>query len=457
MRALSDLEMGRPPALVLCQRLRDKQEYLHGTYAEQVLVLGKTNITDVSPLYEALPPEAGLVGIENRLYQARLILPQRMAEVELMRTRRICQSLFNINGVLEQDRIDRTASRGRRSEYEFALQGNSAFQRLLNRQAGKQDVTKLIQEGFLSVGCGVMTFTREDAYNLCHKREDEVYTLDDLPFTSAVYLLEEVSVEATMRISGIPLRPIFNNRASKVALSEARLGLWDVSQDMSTWANETVAALVEKRTQNGKPLKYAESSPILKQNREWVRDDTLIMSDVRQVVEGKPISTVAIVTEDRSLCKRIARDVACYVVRINPASIIMSYERSGWSESTAKLDSERYFAKWHRRIAEVAPNPIDIFVDTGSFKAVALKMASTSFRPSSEKQVYRRKVIAAYPQQGNRSVVFQYERMLEHEEHATQIFGHSGGIRTFSMTNNPEAKPSKRFDSLLRRFAKHKS
>jgi hypothetical protein len=456
--ALSDMEVGRAPSVVLCQRLREKQEYLHGTYAEKVLILDRKTIsqesTEVKPLYKALAPLSGLRGVENRLIQTRRVMQGKDALVELQRTQRILEALFNTNGVRESERIERIKNFQKRKEYEEALQGNSAFQRLLNRDASDNDVIDLLKQGFLPSVGGVVELTRQ-LIDFMVSGQSECYTIDDIPLTGDVYLTSEVSVEATMRVPNIPLKPRYGSRAGKVQLTEARLGLWQVSKSQEEWADDIVEQLTLERARTGRPLVTPDVLPRFSERMEWVRDDTHVIRDVINLTEKKPPGSVLLVTKDYKLCRRVAKTAGTTVIALSPESVIINNKREVWSEESAK-DVCRSLLHAHRENLEhVAPKVYDVIVDIGNFKAHAEHMANgVNDHGHKTGAVYRCNLLEAdFTLQGRRSLT-EFVLLNGANNYPIRIISPHSEVRSTIIrpTEDVSSKPKRRFEKLRSRF-----
>jgi len=120
-RAVLSLDDGKPARLVLCQRLREKEEYLHATYGSSVLLTSGGGIRSpsggtVQPLYTAAGTSGVVQGAERRLLQLRKVIPRRQALVEVSRTTRLQSTIFGAIVVPEAERLQRLEKKARNRE-----------------------------------------------------------------------------------------------------------------------------------------------------------------------------------------------------------------------------------------------------------------------------------------------------------------------------------------------------
>jgi len=228
---LYKLERGVQSAPILCPRLREKQEYFWGTYAEKVFVpkAGAVVSTDQPPmpLYEMTGGQNRYQNFENRLLRTRHVVTRKQALVEWSHTRRlqsIFQSLFPKMETFAM--IDKDRNMTMRNRYDGALNANSALQRLLRREAGASDAQELMgSDNFYTLTVGKRDFTRDDALWVYINGQGENYSLNDVSLSEDIFVREEVSVEETYKVGGIPLRPYFQC-GEKLRPTRIKVGLY---------------------------------------------------------------------------------------------------------------------------------------------------------------------------------------------------------------------------------------
>jgi len=372
---LYNLERGIQSAPVLCPRLREKQEYFWGTYAEKVFVPKPIAIHhgDEPPpaLYEMTGGQNRYVNYENRLLRTRHVVTRKQAQIEWSHTRRLRSIFLSLFPTMESfASLDRERSRTMRARYDDALSANSALQNLLKREARSQDAMKLMgSEAFYTLTVGKRDFTRADAMWVYLNGQGENYSLRDVTLSEDIFVREEVSVEETFKVGGIPLRPYFHG-GEKLRLTRTRVGLYNINQPMEEWSEDLLQRLKLERAAKGRPLKPHEVGPICDMNREWVNDDTGLIDQCQRLTSGSKASyKVILVSNDRRLANQMAETCNVTVTRLSPSE----YSRLAHSdgiELSAETNPE--FLRNHGVPADY------IFVDTGSVSAVSVKMTEES-------------------------------------------------------------------------------
>jgi hypothetical protein len=329
--SLDALEEKRHVSLVLCRRLKDKQEYLHGTYAEKVLIpdrserLVSISETPPMPLFKATGGSNIFSAVENRLLRTRVAITEPDAVREILRSKRIHEGLFNVTSSVNQTALTSLKkSREERSKFENALSANSAFQNLLKRQAGPDDVTKLIEEGFLAVGTGLREFSFREALWLSKGGKTKNYSIMDLTSSEAMYARDEVTEDSTLKVGGITLHPYISGKSRDV-VTERVIGLYQINETQHEWGKTLISRLKEERDAVGRPLSPLEALPVLLENREWVNDDKLLIAECLQITEGLLPSirtTVFLISDDKRLGNQMAETCNVLVNRISPRDLL---------------------------------------------------------------------------------------------------------------------------------------
>jgi hypothetical protein len=260
------LERGVQSAPILCPRLRERQEYFWGTWANQVFIPNKLDVptSGLDPplaLYKATGGQNRYQNYENRLMRTRHLLTRSQAQMEWMHTQRlqhIFLSLFKT--MAEYADIDRERSMRLRARYDSALSANTALQNLLRREATLADAQSLMgDECFLTLTTGKVEFTKDDALWVYMNGQGENYSLHDVNLSEDMYLRSEVSVEETFKVSGIPLRP-FRTGGKKTFTSRIKVGLYQINKPMEEWAEDLSSRLREERdrTHPGTPSRVGQ-------------------------------------------------------------------------------------------------------------------------------------------------------------------------------------------------------
>nr|QTP72365.1 hypothetical protein [Botrytis cinerea binarnavirus 5] len=368
---LYNLERGVQSAPILCPRLREKQEYFWGTYDNFVFVPRESAVTNgltpPEPLYERTGGQNLYQNFENRLIRTRHIVTRRQAQVEWEHTRRL-ESIFH--GVFDNmekfSSLDKERSKTLRARYDGALNANAALQNLLNREAGRGDAMKLMgSDNFLTVTSGKLDFTREDASWVYMNGQGENYSLRDVSLSEDMFVREEVSLEETFKVGGLPLRP-FMVTGAKQRLTKTKVGLYNISSTMEEWAEDLIGRLLTERSLRGRPLRPVELGPIFMVNPEWVNDDTGLIGKCHELFSNSKGARqeVCLVSGDRKLANKMAETCNVKVIRLSPQEFVRLARLDGIeiSSNTPLSFMERHVGKRQ------------ILVDTGSVSAASTKM-----------------------------------------------------------------------------------
>jgi len=332
--SLSLLEEGRAEQPILCRRLRDKQEYLHGTYAEKIFIPTKEYMNTFG---EKLPPPlirasggANLFStFENRLQRTRHLVTRTSAEREWEQTQKTRVLLLTRGRTTpETNELDSLRKRRARDEFGGALSANTALTHLLKRKGSLADVIQLTNDNFHVVNCGVTAFTRWDADWLFNGGKSTNFSIDDLTSSEDMFLRTDVSEDESMRVGGIPLRPIINNM--KEVLTTTTVGLYQIGTGMYEWAEKLTQRLISSREKKG-VLSSADALLDYEVDPEWVNDDTLIIARCLRDTAGLhgKAQTVLLVSADKRLGHQLANTCNLHVVRLDPTDYILWSIRHG--------------------------------------------------------------------------------------------------------------------------------
>jgi len=395
-QAVNNLHVGLPAATPLCKFLRTKGDYLHATYAHEIFfprasLKSKWEEAPV-PIYLALGTSPEIQGAENRLVSARKLLTKSQAEVEILRSRRISEALFAPQGLVGFEREESERMRIARQGYDYARTANAAIQRLLMRQANGAEPIELLKAGFLHSVSGVQELDRASTTWIVLGGRGEAFNVQDIPQSEDMFLVEEVSLEQTMRVPGIPLSTIFNHRVVAPRLTESRLGLWEVTQSQTDWAEGVISQLKESRLEGGSVPNFT-ARKVLLDNPEWINDDTLIIAKC-QALTRKVAGSVVIVTSDFRLCRNASRMSGLTVWQLEPRDLIARSRTMNWRvEDIASRAKE--LIESYKNLDEFGPPIIDYIGDSGSFEAYAVK-TDTGFTNSGERKLplYRKELVS---------------------------------------------------------------
>jgi len=321
---LYNLERGIQSAPILCPRLREKQEYFWGTYAEKVFVPKLGGVTNDDepppPLYTMTGGQNRYQNYENRLLRTRHVVTRKQAQVEWAHTRRLQSIFLSLFPKIEDfERIDKDRSRTMRARYDSALSANSALQNLLRREASASDAIKLMgSDAFYTITMGRRDFTRSDAEWVYLNGQGENYSLRDVTLSEDIFVREEVSVEETFKVGGIPLRPYFSSGA-KLRPTRTKVGLYQINQSMEEWSENLLERLILERNRLGRPLHPSEMGPICDEDREWVNDDSGLIAQAQRLTSGTKSSyRIGLISADKRLANQMAETTNSVVVRLHP-------------------------------------------------------------------------------------------------------------------------------------------
>nr|WNA22212.1 MAG: RdRp [Plasmopara viticola lesion associated narnavirus 4] len=378
-QSLASLEEKEVIMPILCRRLRDRQEYLHGTYAEKIFIPDKEYISSFrnelpTPLIKASGGNNLFSNFENRLLRTRHVVTQTSAEKEWEVTFQIRSRLLSryqsTNEANKRQAFDRMRAR---SEFGDALNANTAFANLLQRKGTLEDVIRLTNKNFLVVKCGAIHFTRWDADWLFYGGKSENFSIEDLSSSEDLYLRTDVSEDETMRVGNIPLVPLI--KELKTVTTTTSVGLYQIGSGMYEWASKLASRLASARERLGGALSRDDTLPIYKLDPEWINDDTLIIARCLQDTVGRSqrTTTVILVSADKRLGNQLSNTCNVYVIRIDPKAYIGICLENTW-DPMSELDPMVLTS--YLRPGTVR-NPVEyVYTDTGSVAAYLSKIQS---------------------------------------------------------------------------------
>jgi hypothetical protein len=327
---LSRLEQGKAAVPFLCTRMRERQEYFHGTYAEKVFIPKQTEMGGFDnvplPLYEATGAQNRLQAFENRLVRTRHLVSRSEAMKELLHTEQLGHILLGHRGTVLQARARlKDMSHQARYRYGMALSANSALQNLLRRKASPQDVRDLLGDSaFRVISTGQVEFTAHHAQWICAGGKSTVYSIMDLTTSEDMFVREEVSHEESFKVPGIPLTPIVGDRIS-IQRTKARVGLYQINKSMEEWAEDLTSRLVSRAAEVGRPLPIDYLLQECHKDPEWVNDDSHLVKRAIDLCAGEGLSIhncITLVSSDKRLANQMANQANTNVYRLSPADFV---------------------------------------------------------------------------------------------------------------------------------------
>lgn len=374
---LSYLERGTATMPVLCQRLRDKQEYLHATYAEKVLI-PPTYLRD--ELKETLPPPITLASgganrfscFENRLVRTKTLVTRTIAERQHAYYTRVRRQILSGSTITESEGVIGLEKARARHKYGEALTANTAFANLLARNATTKDVRVLLEMNFIPVNTGVTHFTKWDADFLFNGGKGETYSIEDLSFCEDMFVRTEVSDEETYKIGNLVLHPLIGLQAKRV-VTKTKVGLYQISQSMEEWAS-TILSELQSRRQPGGPVRREDALQVYEKYPEWVNDDTLLIERCLRDTASRNYRSVRVllISSDRRLGNQMAQTCNVTVSRVEPLDYIKLMESTDL-QFLSKQESLQY-AAIQLNTRGRSDGITCTYVDTGSVMAAASKL-----------------------------------------------------------------------------------
>jgi hypothetical protein len=377
---IRDLDQGRIAQPVLANFLRLKRAYLHVTYGANVAVPQlplriPNRIVDPEPLYMALGGTSLLQGVENRLVQCGKILTKTAANSEIAVTHRNLVSLFGDYPLEYVGRELKLSSRLARERFEGALSAHSAIQRLLRREANDEDFIRALTGKFLCGSAATQTLTVSACDWVHQGGRGEAFVASDLLRSEDMYLTDEVSMESSLRVGGIPITPRLTQNLSKTVETIAKVGLWQITKAKEEWAEDIVSRLSLLRSE-GKILSYQDVFPIFYDHREWVRDDSLLIRRATDIAADLSSASILLVSDDIRLARVMAKTSGLPIVVTRPVDVIRRVKPTMIDDSWKLSVSEAIgFPAKHNVYDRVLPPIFDeVLIDTGSVAAAAQKV-----------------------------------------------------------------------------------
>jgi hypothetical protein len=373
---LNLLEKGKAASPVFSLQLRDRQEYLHGTYAEKVFIPTDSSKAKEAgrlpdPIYESIGGINRIQNVENRLIRSRQLVGRRAAEQEIdhtIRLRQVLRGYWDDVMLAERDiRFERMRARAR---FDDALSANSAIQSLLSRKADDATVKKLLgDKAFHVLNTGQRKFYFAQAVWIANGGRKDTFTIADLSPSEDMFIRSEVSTEESFRVPGIPLLPVIG-RDIVPTTTRAKVGLYEISQSQEEWCQDKTDSLVELREVFGQPIPQGEVIKAFTKDLEWVNDDTgLISQCVADTSEGQQAnSCVILVSGDRKLGYKMANTANCHVALLSPdvyIKILISFDLDINDGIDLNTLLTRIYISGKRR------TPSRLYIDTGSLAAQA--------------------------------------------------------------------------------------
>lgn len=368
--------------------------------------------------------------MENRLVQAGKILTKTQADAEMDVTDGILNTLFSRERVEDTRQKRESLSRSSRKEFDYALQANSAVQRLLLKKGHIHDLIKLSGQNFATASCGTTKLTIGRAEWIALGGKAEAFTIEDLIFSEDMYVSEEVSIARSMRVAGIPITPLLNCQQTIEKKTVSRVGLWQMTETKEAWAQNVLEELLKLRLTD-KNVGYAKVFPVLYKNREWVNDDSLLVRRASDLTVGLTTGTILLVSSDKRLGARMARTIGLTVARVEPVDVILNNPLLVY-HAEMSLTPQQVLStdlKGNNLLVGTSPVLSEILLDTGSLESYALRIVRDQQRFNDPVLLHHRTLISSgFNQNGGRFEVNHNQRVSGRR--VTKVYLHTANGAT---------------------------
>jgi hypothetical protein len=414
---LRELSLNRATMPVLCKMLSDRQEYLHGTYANMIFA-PKYAMKDVAmerlpvPLIESPGGANRFNASLNRLVRTKHLVTRSVAVREWEYSKTIRARLLSRLSTERYDVEDHLRRGALRQAFGGALSANTAFANLLAKKASWKDVETLMKsDDHITLTSGAPEFTYYDAQWLASGAKFENFSIEDLTITEDLHSREEVSEEQTFKVGGLVLRPILGDYIRRIETS-TKVGLYEINQSMEQWADNLYRRLLSHRVE-GKPLRREDILTEVMVDPEWVNDDTGLIELCLQRTPTlhQRSARVVLVSMDKRLANQMSNTCNVQVERLHPISYIMRMRSLGLdpiNDREKALDVLGRFVPSRERNDPVR----EFFVDTGSVAHVLSNLEE--YAPGVPDTVMRREHLSKGTLDGTRWTRYVLREIPQH-------------------------------------------
>lgn len=187
-----------------------------------------------------------------------------------------------------------------------------------------------------------------------------------------------------MKVEGIPMI-LPGKHGDRVKETTTRLGLYEFPEDRVLQAKKIIEELKEIRDSDiprADRLYYQKE--IFWKYREWVTDDSMIISRIQDHGRGRQNYHPLVITSDRKLCRRIVTYVGCSVHMIEPKAILRYLLAGKTPEEPVTSEILDRFAEKFRTKIRIQNSkfhsrksyPDIVLIDTGSAQAACAELAA---------------------------------------------------------------------------------
>jgi hypothetical protein len=371
-------ESGTPTVPLIANGLRGDHEEFFATMKNKIFVPPEHLKKDVregslpEPIYEAAGGRNEIRSTESRLIATKKLVTRTQAAVLSERSLKLQKYCLSGTEILRHREEEKTRKARLRACFHGALRGNSAFINLANNKGCEGDVTKLESEGFKVCVSGQPEFKIEHAVWLSEGARGKTLNINDLLRSEDMFFRDEVSGEESMKVSGIQLN-VEGKEKFLTQTTVAKVGLYQINSSMREWSDKLSEDLSNLGT---RPVPRYKVVTLFSKNREWVNDDTLLISQCAVDCAGKDSSTcVALVSNDKRLANQMARTCNVWTVLVDPLSVVECFPKKEWNSSTVLTTAEmnsKFFPndKFKKGLRDLSA----VYIDTGSLLASLSKV-----------------------------------------------------------------------------------
>jgi hypothetical protein len=415
---LKDLESNTPAEPIISPWLRRKQEYLHGTYRNLVLVPRPGVIQEKgslpAPIYEAGGTQSAMLSTEHRLCRAKRLVTQTQALIQQEQLFKLNELLKSDFTVAEQQMLHDLDKKETAAKFGMALNANTAFMNLIKSRGGPNDVKTLRNLFDISI-YGCRDFTHQHARWIFHGCRSETFHISNIITTENMFLADDILDPGTLRVSGIKLITK-GHKHEHFRYTTSKPGLYRIGKGMEDWADNLVNSLESAVKLYDRPIPRDVLLDIFANAREWVTDDDILIAAARTgVYNDIAHNPIIFVSTDRPLSRKLADAIGTNIWRVHPAPLLCLREE--W-DNTSKLTAKEVLPLLK---PVKGPQARFVIIDTGSLQAESSLAIESS--PITRTIVSRRLIHHTTLSNGN--------RVAEYESWVTKTDINSVGVEVF--------------------------
>jgi hypothetical protein len=203
----------------------------------------------------------------------------------------------------------------------------------------------------------------------------ETLNIFDIPSTHDMYVRKDVSLEESFKVGGIDL-DVQGRDKFLPQTTIAKVGLYEINQTMEEWCDDKMHTLTSLRTEKGEPLIRDEVLPVFNEKREWINDDSALVSKCLDDTKAKTNhSQVCLISRDKRTANQMANQTNNIVVLIDPKQLPKVFPDKVWNQDVTITCSDIWSAYSNNsKLSGRLRYPSHVYVDTGSLAACLCNM-----------------------------------------------------------------------------------